>query len=157
MKCGRVMRPQEKESYPMNQRIILSKIDVARLRGIISEQARSAIRDLDQLNALGDEIDRAKVVDAPLLPADAVTLNSVVRVMDTQTHATEEYTLVPPAQANVTLRKISVTAPLGVALLGFREGDEVNWEMPGGERRLKVLQVVQPPPDNVVPFVPPAA
>jgi regulator of nucleoside diphosphate kinase len=141
----------------MSQRIILSKTDVARLRGIIAEQARSAIRDLDQLNALGEEIDQAKVVDAPQLPTDAITLNSVVRVMDTQTHATVDYTLVPPGQADVSLRKISVTAPLGVALLGFREGDEVIWEMPGGERRLKVLQVVQPVPENVLPFVPPAA
>jgi regulator of nucleoside diphosphate kinase len=153
----RMVRLQGPVSDAMTQRIILSKTDVARLRGIIAEQARSAIRDLDQLNALGEEIDQAKVVDAPLLPVDAITLNSVVRVMDTQTKATEEYTLVPPAQADVSLRKISVTAPLGVALLGFREGDEVNWEMPGGERRLKVLQVVQPAADNVLPFMPPAA
>ncbi len=141
----------------MNQRIILSKTDVARLRSIISEQSRSAIRDLDQLAALGDEIDQARIVDAKALPEDAITLNSVVRVMDAQTRATEEYTLVPPGQADMASRRISVTAPLGVALLGFREGDEIIWEMPGGERRLKVLQVVQPPPDNTVVFLPPAA
>ncbi|HMN43011.1 MAG TPA: nucleoside diphosphate kinase regulator [Povalibacter sp.] len=141
----------------MSQRIILSKTDVARLRSIISEQSRSAIRDLDHLAALGEEIDHAKIVDPQALPEDAVTLNSIVRVMDTQTRATEEYTLVSPSQADVTSRRLSVTAPLGVALLGFREGDEVIWEMPGGERRLKVLQVVQPPPDGTVVFLPPAA
>lgn len=141
----------------MNQRVILSKPDVARLRGIISEQSRSAIRDLDQLAALGEEIDQATVVDAQSLPADAITLNSVVRVMDTQTLATEEYTLVSPAHADMALRRVSVTAPLGVALIGFREGADVTWDMPGGERRLKVLRVIQPSPDSAVAFMPPAA
>jgi regulator of nucleoside diphosphate kinase len=141
----------------MSQRIILSKTDVARLRSIISEQSRSAIRDLDHLAELGEEIDRAKIVDPQALPQDAITINSIVRVMDTQTQATDEYTLVTPSHADVTSRRLSVTAPLGIALLGFREGDEVIWEMPGGERRLKILQVVQPPPDNTVVFLPPAA
>lgn len=139
------------------QRIILSKTDVAKLRSIISEQSRSASRDLDHLAELSEEIDRAKIVDQQALPEDAITLNSIVRVVDTQTQATQEYTLVAPSQADLTSRKLSVTAPLGIALLGFRSGDEVTWEMPGGERRLKILEVVQPSPDNTVVFLPPAA
>jgi regulator of nucleoside diphosphate kinase len=41
----------------------------------------------------------------------------------------------------VAARRLSVLAPLGTALLGCRQGDEVVWEMPGGVRRLRVERV----------------
>ena len=110
----------------MSRRIILSKTDVARLRKILSEEARSAIRDLDDLAALGEEIDLAHIVEGSALPTDAVTLNAVVRVVDIETGAAQDYTLVPPAQADMTSRRLSVTAPLGVALLGYRRGDSAE-------------------------------
>lgn len=142
----------------MSGRIILSKTDVARLRKILSEEARSAIRDLDHLAALGEEIDLAHIVEGSALPADAVTLNAAVSVVDIETGATQEYLLVPPSQADMTARRLSVTAPLGVALLGYRRGDEVTWEMPGGVRRLRIESVAQPA-DQVVNLrpLPPAA
>ncbi len=142
----------------MSRRIILSKTDVARLRKILSEEARSAIRDLDHLAALGEEIDLAHIVEGAALPHDAVTLNAIVRVVDIETNARQEYTLVSPTQADMAARRLSVTAPLGVALLGYRCGDEVTWEMPGGIRRLRIDSVLQPS-DQVVNIrpLPPAA
>ena len=140
----------------MTQRIILSKTDVARLRKILNEQTRSAMRDLDHVTALGEEIDLAHVVESWALPSDAVSLNSTVRIVDTETQALDEYTLVAPAQADMTARRLSVTAPLGVALLGYRKGDEVTWEMPGGIRRLRIEHVVQPSSDEQVRPLPAA-
>jgi len=53
---------------------------------------------------------------------------------------------VSPAQADVSSGFVSVLAPLGTALLGYREGDEVEWQMPGGVRRLWIERVTQPEP-----------
>jgi regulator of nucleoside diphosphate kinase len=48
-----------------------------------------------------------------------------------------------PWQADISAQRISVLAPLGTALLGYREGDEVEWVMPGGLRRLRIEKVHQ--------------
>lgn len=130
----------------MEQRIVLGSADVARLRGILAVESRSAQRDLDHLSALTGEIDRARIVEQGLLPPDVIALYSQVSLEDAQTGASEEYVLVPPAEADVASRRVSVTAPLGTALLGFRVGDVVAWEMPGGERRLRILGVRQSAP-----------
>jgi regulator of nucleoside diphosphate kinase len=64
-----------------------------------------------------------------------------VRILDLSNGTRQELTLVGPAEANVSARRISVLAPLGTALLGYREGDEVEWLMPGGVRRLRIESV----------------
>ena len=46
-----------------------------------------------------------------------------------------------PNEANIEQGKISVLAPLGTAMLGYRVGDEFEWIVPYGRRRLKVTNV----------------
>jgi regulator of nucleoside diphosphate kinase len=84
------------------------------------------------------------VVSEDEMPSDVVTLQSQVRVRDRETGMVSNYTLVAPAQADVSSGYVSVVAPLGTALLGYREGDEVEWQMPGGVRRLWIERVMQP-------------
>jgi regulator of nucleoside diphosphate kinase len=64
-------------------------------------------------------------------------------VHDLTSGARREMVLVLPGEADVAAQRISVLAPLGTALLGYREGDEVEWVMPGGLRRLRVERVTQ--------------
>jgi regulator of nucleoside diphosphate kinase len=126
-----------------NRRIVLMKPDVERLRAILGARSGS-LHDGAHLRALEDELERAIVVGADEIPADVVTLQSEVRVRDIETGVLREYTLVSPPLANLALGHISVLAPLGTALLGYREGDDVEWEMPGGLRRLQIEKVIQP-------------
>ena len=49
-----------------------------------------------------------------------------------------------PEQADVDQKRISILAPIGTALLGYSEGDDVRWTTQGGPRRLKLRQVTQP-------------
>ena len=53
--------------------------------------------------------------------------------------------MVFPSRANADEGRISVLAPLGTAVLGYRNDDIIEWDVPGGRRRLKVLQVVYQP------------
>jgi regulator of nucleoside diphosphate kinase len=55
------------------------------------------------------------------------------------------YTLVFPSEANFDEGKISVLAPVGTAMLGYRVGDSIEWEVPSGRRRLKVEELIYQP------------
>jgi regulator of nucleoside diphosphate kinase len=124
--------------------IIVTAHDARRLRALLDAVRRSSDRDHEHLDDLDIELDRALVMDAPDVSADVITMNTRVELIDLATNARETYTLVFPADADVSARRISVLAPLGTALLGFREGDVIEWEMPGGPRSLKIARVTRP-------------
>jgi regulator of nucleoside diphosphate kinase len=128
-----------------NDRIVVTRSDLKRLRAILGSRGIS-VRDREHLLDLSVELDRAHVVHDDEVPSDVVTLQSQVRVRDPETGMASNYTVVSPAQADVSLGHVSVLAPLGTALLGYREGDEVEWQMPGGIRRLWIERVIQPQP-----------
>lgn len=125
----------------METRITLSRPDLLWLRTLLGTRARTAVVDREHLLDLQDELERAVVVEAGSLPADVVALASSVTVLDVESGVHSEYTLVLPAQADVAEGRISVLAPLGTALLGYRVGDVVEWRMPGGLRRLRIEAV----------------
>ena len=91
------------------------------------------------------ELERSVVVPNAELSADVVRLGSRVEIEDLADSSTETYTLVLPEFANADDRRLSVLAPIGTAVLGYAEGDEIEWETPGGRRRLR-LRSVHPPP-----------
>ena len=122
--------------------ILVSESDADRLRALLGARDDSA-HDQAHLHELEAELERAIVRLADEVPPDVITMQARVRVRDLATGAEEEYTLVLPAEANIAARRISVLAPLGTALLGYREGDEVEWRMPGGLRRLRILKVTR--------------
>jgi len=95
----------------------------------------------ESLQRLRRELDRAVVLEPALIPPTIVGLDSRVRLQDLDTQEIEEYTLVAPNKADADQQRISLLAPIGAALLGYREGDEIKWPTPGGVRRLRLLQV----------------
>jgi regulator of nucleoside diphosphate kinase len=135
----------------METRIMLSTPDLLWLRTLLGARGRTAAVDREHLLDLQDELERAVVVDAESLPTDVVALASVVTVRDAESGVHSEYTLVLPSQADIAEGRISVLAPLGTALLGYRVGDVVEWRMPGGLRRLRIEAVQQPPRRNDEP------
>jgi regulator of nucleoside diphosphate kinase len=126
-----------------NNRIEITRQDLKRLRAILASRSGPE-SDRDHLLDLQDELDQARVVSQEDIADDVIRLQSQVRVRDRETDMWSSYTIVAPAQADVSLGFISVVAPLGTALLGYREGDEVEWQMPGGVRRLEIDRVTQP-------------
>lgn len=95
------------------------------------------------LQRLRAELDRALVLEPILLPPTVVGLDSRVALLDLDTGEREDYTVVLPARADAAAQRISVLAPVGAALIGYREGDDVEWPTPGGVRRLKLLRVTR--------------
>lgn len=126
------------------EQILMTREDKQRLRRILPRLG-SEYADREDLALLGEEIERAIEVEPSDLPADVVTLNSTVRVTDLESGATSDYTIVLPGEGNYDAGKISVLAPLGTALLGYRVGDEIEWEVPRGVRRLRIDAVLFQP------------
>lgn len=100
-------------------------------------------RDEEHLHELSAELDRAIVLESSQVSPAVVTLNARVHVRDLKSGALQELTLVAPSEADVSAGRISVLAPLGTVLLGYREGDVVERQMPGGPRRLLIEAVLQ--------------
>lgn len=124
--------------------VVITDSDARVLRNLLAKRATTR-HDSEHLHELALELDRAIVLEHDELPHNVVTLNKQIEVLDLETGQRHEITLVSPAEADVTARRISVLAPLGTALLGYREGDEVEWLMPGGLRRLRIEHVSSEP------------
>lgn len=125
--------------------ILISREDCLRIEKAIAEQrSRHAGRDRDDLVRLEGELNRAKKVAVEDLSADVVALDREVTMIDLEDNSEETYRLVLPDQADVSRLRISVLAPIGAALLGYREGDQIEWPVPDGIRRLRIKRVTRP-------------
>ena len=122
--------------------ICLTRDDHAKLRLLLTTAMQA--KATTSLEKLRDELDRAALFDPVDLPAGVVTIESRVEFEDLGTGEIEEYTIAFPDRANVEKQRISVLAPIGAALIGYREGDVVEWSTPGGMRRLKIHRVTRP-------------
>ena len=125
-----------------NRDIVITEFDRGRLSEIITLAAKTPKHGLGDLQALQGELDRATIVPDGDVPADVITLNSHAELLDLDTGEHMEFTLVLPAEANIDEGRISVFAPLGTAMLGYRVGDKFEWSVPYGLRRLQVTGVV---------------
>ena len=74
-----------------------------------------------------------------------ITMRSKVRLKDLVSGETNVYSLVFPTEADYSEGKISVLAPIGTAILGYKRGDTIEWPVPSGLRRLKVDKVLYQP------------
>lgn len=98
--------------------------------------------DAGESMSLAHEINRAVIVKKDAFPANTVRLNSKVAVLDLGTDRVIEFKLVMPEKADMKLNKVSVITPIGAALIGFRKGEEVQWKVPAGLKRFRILDVV---------------
>ena len=121
--------------------IVISEPDARVLRGLLSARS-AASHDQEHLEELRLELERAQVLEPEQVSTEVVTMHKLLRILDLGSGIKQELVLVSPAEADVSARRISVLAPLGTALLGNREGDEVEWLMPGGVRRLRIEAVL---------------
>jgi regulator of nucleoside diphosphate kinase len=137
-----------KEKPVRDRPIVITKSDAAKLRELLAARAR-AEHDQDHLHELAAELERALIAEPGEAAKDVITMHTRVQVLDLKSGERRELVLVFPREADLSAGRISVLAPLGTALLGNREGDEVEWEMPGGLRQLRIERVRRLPADRI--------
>jgi regulator of nucleoside diphosphate kinase len=115
-------------------KIIISALDAERLERLIDSLPAGAFPGKQ---ALEEELARAEIVEPKAVPPNVVTMNSTVRFRVVSSDETFTLTLVYPKDAGGGSDRISILAPVGSALLGLSQGDEIEWPKPGGG----VLQV----------------
>lgn len=125
--------------------IVVTEEDAEKLQGLLDGAMKRMVKDRDHLQQLADELDRARVVPASEVPPDVVTMNSELVLRDLDTGEEMAFKVVFPSEANVDQRKVSVLAPLGTAVLGYRTGDSIEWTVPGRTRRIRIERVLYQP------------
>ena len=125
----------------MKESIYVTSQDKQRLQDLLAVTAASGPRQQGDWKALAEELRRAVVVEPDEVPPDVITMNSRAELSDLETGETVTFTLVFPQDAYLEEDKISVLAPIGAGMLGYRVGDQFEWNVPQGVRRMKVTKV----------------
>lgn len=127
----------------MKDRLYVTRADFDRLRHLI-ESRQVTVFEMEYLELLEEKLDRAEVVEPEAIPPDIVTLNSEVLLKDLDSGGVKIYRLVLPAQGRMQ-KSISILTPLGIAMLGYKVGEIIEFPVPRSIRRLKVLDVLLQP------------
>lgn len=123
--------------------ITISSLDLERLYTLIESFPVNGFAGKDDLEA---ELGRANVVEPTEVPPTLVTMNSTVKFSVASTKNEFELTLVYPKDVDASGKTISILAPVGSALLGLSQGDEIEWPKPGGGLlKVKIQEVVYQP------------
>lgn len=129
----------------MSKNIFVTDFDMKRFSWLISNSHRFSNIDKEYLLELKDELTHAVVLQPQEIPSDVVTMSSKIRIKYLDTGEEATFTLVFPFDADLAQGKLSILAPLGVAVIGSRIGDEAEWEMPGGKRKIRVEEILYQP------------
>lgn len=124
-----------------HQPITISTEDHRRLHELINSESMQLMMQPAELADLRTELNRAHVVSPEAVPNDVVRMNSIVELRDLKTDEVEKYRLVYPDFADIAHNRLSVLAPIGTAILGYRVGDTLRWRVPAGWRKLKIESV----------------
>jgi transcription elongation factor GreA len=126
---------------------IIEKIAEARSYGDLSENAEyDAAKEAQgmleaRIYKLEQTMARARVIDGTNLPSDKVYILCIVTVLNHATKKKIEYTMVSGEEADIEQRKLSVSSPIGKALMGKQVGDVVTATVPAGKITLEILDI----------------
>lgn len=128
--------------------IQITQSDYNKLQKLLREFPMNGPQDKNCGEALRHELERADIIPSDEISPDVVTLNSRVRLRDLDEDETMEFTIVLPEEADAQTGRISILAPLGTAMLGYRAGDDFEWNVPGGHCRFRVEEILFQPEAN---------
>lgn len=129
----------------MNARpkIVISERDAERLEDLLASLPANAFPGKSELEA---ELERAEIVSPQEIPPTVVTMNSTVRFRMSSSNEEFSLTLVYPRDVDQSGRTISILAPVGSAMLGLSQGDEIEWPRPGGGTlKVRVEEILYQP------------
>jgi transcription elongation factor GreA len=133
----------QKEERPA----VIKAIEEARGHGDISENAEYESAKAKQtivetkIQELTDKLANSQIVDLPQDVDGKVIFGCKVIVEDLETGEVSSYRLVGPYEADVQAGTISLSSPIGKALMGREEGDEVKVQTPKGIRNIEILEI----------------
>jgi regulator of nucleoside diphosphate kinase len=128
-------------SAMVENQVILLKNDYEVLNEYVKNLHGMQVNEKENFRKLSQELGKAQLVDSADFPLDIVRLDSTVVIRDVQTKRDMTITVVMPQSADIKQKKVSVLAPIGTALIGFRKGQTVSWEVPAGKKDFMIVDV----------------
>jgi regulator of nucleoside diphosphate kinase len=125
----------------LTKRLVVTRDDYTLLNSLLNSLYGRTAVDRKNAEELRAELKKADIVSKDRLPEDVVRLNSKVTIKADGDSEAMELTLVTPDRANIKEKKISVLAPVGTALIGFRRGQKVKLQVPAGPKTFTILGV----------------
>jgi len=125
----------------LNNQLVLMKDDYNLLKTYLNNRSGKTTFDRQNAEDLLAELKKAKLVSKDEFPANVVRLNSTVRIKPEDKDYVMELMIVTPDKADIKERKISIMSPIGTALIGFRQGENVKWQVPSGKKIFTILEV----------------
>ncbi len=134
----------KKNDRPQN----IKAIEEARAHGDLSENAEyAAAKDRQgfiegRINELEFKLANIDIIDTDKLPKDRAVFGCKVVLENIETGEDVSYQLVGPDESDIENGRISVSSPLGKALIGRKPGDELTLEVPGGKRMYELIEIL---------------
>lgn len=125
----------------INKQLVVLKDDYKLLISYLNGGYGKTAFDRRNAEDLHAELKKAKLVNKDNFPIDVVRLNSKVRIKAEDKDEVIELMLVTPDKADIKEKRISIMAPIGTALIGFRQGQKVKWQVPAGKRTFTIVEV----------------
>lgn len=132
----------------MKEEIMITELDYVRLCDLVHKVKNTKTAEMKNLVVLGSEIKRAKRVDSKKITSEYITMNSVIEVTDMDTNKILNLKLVYPRDADFKKGHISILSPLGSALIGYKVGDTISFEVPKGVKEIKINRILFQPEAN---------
>jgi regulator of nucleoside diphosphate kinase len=124
------------------EQLIIRKEDFDIIKDCLNRGGGYNALDRQNIMELEAELKKATLVSKEHFPDNVIGLNTTATVKDMETKRVLSITIVTPDKADIKQNKISVLAPIGTALLGFRKGQQVRWQVPSGAKKLVILDVL---------------
>ena len=140
---------KELENLKKNERPEnIKAIEEARAHGDLSENAEyAAAKDRQgfiegRINELGFKLANIDIIETDKLPKDRAVFGCKVVLENIETGEDVSYQLVGPDESDIENGRISVSSPLGKAIIGRKPGDELTLEVPAGKRSYELIEIL---------------
>lgn len=126
----------------------IKAIEEARAHGDLSENAEfAAAKDRQgflegRIGELEYKLANADIIDLSRLSKERAVFGSRVVLENINTGEDVEYQLVGPDESNIAQGRISISSPLGKAIMGKKPGDELTLKVPGGTRSYELVEIL---------------
>lgn len=127
------------------EKIIINRLDYARIKKCINDARQFKSITDSEVQKLVNELESAVIMEPEAIPANVVTMNSIVKLSFSNNNKQVQFQIVYPDQANFRENKISIFSPIATALIGYKVDDEIEWIVPAGLTKMKIEEIIYQP------------
>lgn len=140
------MNSKNEVSAMNTNEIMITGFDFGRILSLIDQLSGSFSKEQkENTEKLKTELKRAIKVESSAIPRDCITMNSIFEIKEVDESEIRTLTLVFPEKANIEENRVSILSPVGTAVLGYRVGNIIHWQVPAGVKKFIITKMLYQP------------